>query len=114
MESQEERISKIRERCKALIKKATASGETRQEDIARALGIGENAFRQYATGRTAVPLSHLEPFCEYMGVSIEYVITGKENPILEAYNGLDDEDKLLANKVLGIKKPHAQKKHQAA
>lgn len=111
MKSPEERISDIKERCVALIKNATASKEIRQEDIAKDLGIGDSAIRQYSSGRTAVPLQHVEEFCEYMGVSVEYLITGKNNnPVLEAYYSLDDDEKRIADKFLGIAREPTLKK----
>jgi repressor LexA len=53
-----------------------------REDFAAALGAGISAVRQYGTGRTVVPDALKQKFCELLGISLEYLLTGERQPMV--------------------------------
>jgi hypothetical protein len=92
----------LKGRFRELVDQASVS----QAEIAAFIGCEPNAFRQYCTGRTALPLRYWGPFCDYFKVSIEWLLTGKDNPILKAYYALDEDDRKIVDKFLF---PHVDK-----
>lgn len=71
-----------------------------QEEIAKRIGCEFGAFRQYCTGRSPLPLRYWKPFCALMGISADYLLSGHENRIIRAYNGLSEDDKPLVDRFL--------------
>lgn len=104
-ETRTEKAADIKQRCVDLIH-AYKGNHT---DLAKASGIPAGSFRQYSTGRSAIPYYYLEDFCREVGVSVEYIITGSENPIVEAYYGLDEDERKIAGKFLGINQGERKK-----
>lgn len=82
-----------------------------QKDIADRLGVGFGAFRQWGR-RTIPPHWYLKDFCDLMGCSIEYLLTGKEGAnsigiktplvIAESYEALISNDKWKARGFLQV------------
>jgi repressor LexA len=53
-----------------------------REDFAKALPAGISAVRQYGTGRTIIPDALKLRFCELVGISLEYLLTGNDQPMV--------------------------------
>ena len=91
----------IRERFRGLVE---ASDQT-QLEIAKAIGCEGNAFRQYCTGRTTLPIRYWQAFCQHMKVSVDYLVTGQENPVMVRYRALDEDETKIVDKFLFPEKP---------
>lgn len=50
----------------------------RQADLARALGVRANTVSEWCKGRHDVSASYYPKIAEFFGVSLDYLITGKE------------------------------------
>lgn len=66
------------------------------------LGVSRSTIAHYSTGRSPVQIENLELFCDIMGVSVQWLVTGQEHPLVEAYNKATPDDKRLAEKVLDV------------
>jgi len=68
-----------------------------QDEIADALGIGRNKYVKYEKiyddRATTIPVYLIPKFCILTSCSVDFLLTGRENPVLEAYNRLDPDSK---------------------
>lgn len=95
---------KICERMFALLdeKGLSASG------LSKALGVGTNQTTNWKQRNTDPPAKYIVPICEYLGCSVEYLLTGQETEkapvpgisengreMLELYERLPERDQLL-------------------
>lgn len=73
--------------------------------MAKALGIEYGTYNKYET-RTPLPHGLIAKFCAVSGISIEFFITGQENPLCTAYHAASPDDRRLTDKILGLEKNH--------
>lgn len=90
-------LDQIKKRCARLIKE---HGD--QEGLAKILGVSRSTVAHYATERSPVQVDNLETFCQVMGVSVQWLVTGKDHPLVEAYKAASPDDQRLTEKLLGI------------
>lgn len=90
-------LEAIKKRCAKLVKEY---GD--QEGLAAILGVSRSTVAHYATERSPIQLENIDLFCQTMGVSVQWLITGKEHPLVEAYQKLTPDDQRIADKVLGV------------
>ncbi len=89
-------LDEIKKRCAVLI-----GDYGDQEGLSKILGVSRSTVAHYATERSSVQIENLETFCSVMGVSVQWLITGREHPLVEAYLAATPDDRRLADKVLG-------------
>ncbi|MDD7218889.1 MAG: helix-turn-helix domain-containing protein [Clostridia bacterium] len=79
-------------------------------DIANKLGISKSVISNWKSRETNPPAEYIVPICELMGVSIEFLLTGKErkdlseeeSKIIEAYRKADPAEQGVIKKILDI------------
>lgn len=78
----------------------------RQEDMAQALGLGRGTYSQYERAgdkRITILPAHLIPkFCSLVGTTVEYLVTGREHPVVAAYNAIQGEERMIVDKFLRL------------
>ena len=52
-----------------------------QKDLCKYLDVGTSTFSNWVTRGTDPPSKYIIPICEFLGVSCEYLLTGKEKKI---------------------------------
>lgn len=45
-----------------------------QKDVAKVLGIDQQYYSKYETGKNELPLRHLMTLCKFYGVSADYIL----------------------------------------
>ena len=85
-----------------------------QAQLAEKLGVSEQAVSKWENDQCSPDVSLFPIIADYFGVSMEYLLTGKnetdpalsfeEESIISAYRLLDDGQKDLVCKMLGIKR----------
>lgn len=50
----------------------------KQADLARVLGVRQNTITNWKQGKSNPPAEHLELIADFFGVSIEYLVSGKD------------------------------------
>jgi transcriptional regulator with XRE-family HTH domain len=72
-----------------------------QIKIAETMGIPRATYANYETDRV-MDIELMPKFCKITGISIEFLLTGKEHPLVEAYINAAPDDRRLAEKVLAV------------
>lgn len=85
---------------KARIQRILKSSDLTQEGFAELIGSTRDAVAQYWRGRTILPIRFWKAFCQRFGISMDYLVTGTENPIIQAYNSLPERDKAIVDRLL--------------
>lgn len=88
----------IKDRCSRLLKESGID----QNAFAKHIGAERSAVAHYWTGRTIVPIRYWKELCDLLKISIDYLVTGKENPIVEAYYAMNEDDRKVVNKFMGL------------
>ncbi len=77
-----------------------------QEEMAERLGITRNTYMNYEratqTRMTMMPIHLAEKFCEITGATLQYFLTGREHPVVAAYNALEGQERVIVDKFLGL------------
>lgn len=89
-------------------RQARGAIDLNQNKIAEAMGIPRATYANYETDRL-MDIELMPAFCKITGISIEFLLTGAEHPLVEAYSSATPDDKRLADKVLGVKWVHPKK-----
>ena len=71
------------------LKKIRLENSKTQKEVANILGISEFTYSHYETMYNIIPIKHLNNFCSYFNVSIDYVFDIAENKNLNFNNELD-------------------------
>jgi transcriptional regulator with XRE-family HTH domain len=79
-----------------------------QGKMAELLGIERSTYTKYETIRI-IDTELIPNFCKIVGVSIDFLLTGKEHPLVQAYMSASSDDKRLADKVLDVKWEYPKK-----
>lgn len=77
-------------------------------ELAKKLEISQSVITNWKKRKTTPPMEYTLVICEFLGVSIEYLITGKESnsltqdeqQLLEAYRNAELDMKKAARKIL--------------
>jgi transcriptional regulator with XRE-family HTH domain len=85
---------------KARFSRLFKTADLTQGEIATKIGATRDKVGQYAIGRTIPPPEYWEDLARLFGVSIEYLATGRENPIIEAYYHLPEQERIVVDKFL--------------
>lgn len=73
-----------------------------QDKIAALLGIPRATYANYEVDRI-MDIELMSSFCRLCGVTVEYLLTGKDNPLISAYKNAESQDRRIVEKVLGLK-----------
>ncbi len=93
--------------CERMFAAIEAKGLT-AHGLAKVIGVGTNQTTNWKQRNTDPPAKYILPICEYLGCSVEYLLTGQEaekapapgltenaRVMLELFNQLPERDQLL-------------------
>ena len=62
-----------------------------QKELSEMLGIGQSTYSKFENGEYDMPLSEVVRLCEYLGISVSWLIGEKGLPRLTDYEALEVE-----------------------
>lgn len=51
----------------------------KQVDLCKKIGVAKSTMNNWLTMNRSIPAEHVVPMAEFLGVTLEYLLTGKEN-----------------------------------
>lgn len=87
---------------------ARVASQYTQDQMADLLNVKRNTYahwERFSEDRiTMMPIGLIPDFCRLTGISINYLLTGTEDPILTAYHATQGEDRAIVDRFLFGKK----------
>lgn len=106
-------------------KKALDEKNMKVSDFSRLSGIGQSTFSDWKSGRSTPKADKMQRIAECLGVSVEYLLTGKdsseyvmpnfdprEHEIIEKFGSLDEDEKNMALNLFNLFKPKESKERK--
>lgn len=89
--------------CERLFMLLEQSQDKSAADLCRVLGVNTSQTTNWKQRNTDPPAKYLMAICEYLGVSVEYLLTGQETSE-DIARGLSDEERDLVELYRGLDK----------